>query len=124
MTTSATQTIRHLISLFEEFKAEDAVKLFTDDATYRFGNFPTANGKEEIRQAATSSHMEAIKGVSFKILELIEVDDYVICEMEITYIRTDDTKLTLPCTDVFRMRDGLIKDMRIYMDPTPLFAPH
>ena len=44
--------------------------------------------------------------------------------MEITYIRTDDTKLTLPCTDVFRMRDGLIKDMRIYMDPTPLFAPH
>ncbi len=124
MTTSATQTIRHLISLFEEFKAEEAVKLFTDDATYRFGNFPTANGKEEIRQAATSSHMEAIKGVSFKILELIEVDDYVICEMEITYIRTDDTKLTLPCTDVFRMRDGLIKDMRIYMDPTPLFAPH
>lgn len=124
MTTSATQTIRHLISLFEGFKVEEALTLFTDDATYRFGNFPTANGKQEILQTATSSHLEAIKGISFKILELIEVDDYVICEMEITYIRTDDTKLILPCTDVFRMQDGLVKDMRIYMDPTPLFAPH
>lgn len=122
MATRALDTVRHLISLFEEFKAAEALELFTDDATYRFGNFPTAVGKEQIRQAAASSHMDFIKGISFKIIELVEVGDAVFCEMEITYTKTDGSTVTLPCTDVFRMQNEKIKEMRIYMDPSPLFA--
>jgi limonene-1,2-epoxide hydrolase len=77
-------------------------------------------GREEIRTAATSSHLNAIKGCKFNIQDLWELGDVVVCEMEIDYIRIDDSILTLPCTDVFRMEGNRIKDMRIYMDPSPL----
>jgi limonene-1,2-epoxide hydrolase len=116
------EVIRRLIRLFEAMNVDEALTLFTEDARYRFGNYPTAVGREDIRKAATSSHLEAIKGVSFKIQGLWEVGDVLVCEMEIEYIRTDDSVLTLPCTDVFRMEGNRIKDMRIYMDPSPLFA--
>jgi hypothetical protein len=116
------EVIRRLIRLFEVMNVDAALTMFTEDARYRFGNYPPAVGREGIRTAATSSHLEAIKGCRFNIQGLWELEDVVVCEMEIEYIRTDDSILTLPCTDVFRMEGSLIKDMRIYMDPSPLFA--
>lgn len=114
--------IRRLIRLFEAMNVDEALTMFTGDARYRFGNYPAAVGREDIRTAATSSHLEAIKGVKFNIQGLWEFGDVLVCEMEIEYIRTDDSILNLPCTDVFRMEGNRIKDMRIYMDPSPLFA--
>jgi ketosteroid isomerase-like protein len=52
-----------------------------------------------------------------------EKDEAVICELDIDYTRTDDSVITLPCLDVFRMAGGKIKSMRVYMDASPLFAP-
>jgi len=102
---------------------DEAVKMFTEDCRYRFANFPAAKGRAGVRQSATSSHLKAIKGCTFDIQELWEFDggDVVVCQMDINYIRTDDSVLTLPCTDVFRMEGPLVKDMRVYMDPSPLF---
>jgi limonene-1,2-epoxide hydrolase len=120
--TSKSEIIRHLIKLFESMNVDEAIKLFTEDCQYRFGNYPPAFGREGVRQSATSTHLTAIKGVSFDIKGIWEIGDVVVCEMEINYIRTDDTVLTLPCTDVFRMEGDLIRDMRIYMDPSPLYA--
>ena len=116
------EVIRRLIQLFEVMNVDEALTMFTENAQYRFGNYPPAVGREGIRAAATASHLEAIKGCRFNIQGLWEFGDVVVCEMEIEYIRTDDSVLTLPCTDVFRMEGNLIKDMRIYMDPSPLFA--
>lgn len=116
------EVIRRLIRLFEAMNVDEALTMFTEDARYRFGNYPAAVGREDIRKAATASHLEAIKGVRFNIQGLWEFGDVLVCEMEIEYIRTDDSVLTLPCTDVFRMEGNQIKDMRIYMDPSPLFA--
>ena len=116
------EVIRRLIRLFEAMNVDEALLMFTEGARYRFGNYPPAVGREEIRTAATSSHLKAIKGCKFNIQDLWEFGDVVVCEMEIDYIRIDDSILTLPCTDVFRMEGNRIKDMRIYMDPSPLVA--
>lgn len=43
-------------------------------------------------------------------------------QMEINYTRVDDSILTLPCTDIFRMEGELVKEMLVYMDASPLFA--
>jgi limonene-1,2-epoxide hydrolase len=116
------EVIRRLIRLFEAMNVDEALMMFTEDARYRFGNYPPAVGREGIRTAAKSSHLEAIKSSKFNIQGLWEFCDVVVCEMEIEYIRMDDSIFTLPCTDVFRMEGNRIKDMRIYMDPSPLFA--
>ncbi len=118
----SSEQIRRLIKLFERMNVDEAIKMFTEDCQYRFGNYPPATGREGVRRSATSTHLEAIKGCTFDIQELWEFQggDVVVCQMEVNYIRTDDSVLTLPCTDVFRMEGNLIKDMRIFMDPSPL----
>jgi hypothetical protein len=40
----------------------------------------------------------------------------------VTYERHDGTRLTLPCVNVFRLRQGLIADYRVYMDINPLLS--
>jgi ketosteroid isomerase-like protein len=47
------------------------------------------------------------------------VDDVVITEMAVDYERLDGRKVTLPCCNVFRVRDGLISDYRVYLDIGP-----
>lgn len=121
---SHSETVSQLLKLFETFNVADAMKLFDQDATYQFGNFPPATGIEQIRQAAASSHMNAINSVRFDVKDTIELsDDVILCEMEIAYGTVDGRTLTLPCTDLFRFTgQGLVKEMKIFMDATPLFA--
>lgn len=120
---SNTDTIKHLLKLFEEMKVDEFLTFLTDDAEYRFGNYPAAIGKEAIEATVKASHLEQIKAIQFNIKDILEQGDAVICSLEIDYTRVDDSVLTLPCLDVFRMAGEKIKSMRVYMDATPLFAP-
>jgi limonene-1,2-epoxide hydrolase len=40
----------------------------------------------------------------------------------VTYQRHDGSRVTLPCFNVFRLRDARIADYRIYVDANPVFA--
>ena len=122
---SDTDTIRKLLKLFETMNVPEVVKLFDQNATYQFGNFPPAVGVDQIKQAAASSHMDAITSSTFDVLDMIELGDGVVaCEMSITYATKDGRTIKLPCTDLFRFNaQGLIQELKIYMDASPLFAP-
>jgi ketosteroid isomerase-like protein len=116
-------TIKNLIKLFEAMKVDEFLTYLTEDAEYRFGNYPAAIGKEAIEATVKASHLDQIKAITFNIKDMWEKDDAVICALDIDYTRTDDSVLTLPCLDVFRLAGDKIKSMRVYMDATPLFAP-
>jgi limonene-1,2-epoxide hydrolase len=112
-------TIKHLIKLFEAMKVDEFLSYFTDDAEYRFTNYPTAIGKEAIEAAVKASPLGQIKAIAFNTKYIQEKGDAVICELGIDYMRTDDSVLTLPCLNVFRMAGDKIRSMRVYMDPSP-----
>jgi ketosteroid isomerase-like protein len=38
------------------------------------------------------------------------------------YTRLDGGEVTLPCCNVFRIRDGLVAEYRSYIDATPVYA--
>jgi limonene-1,2-epoxide hydrolase len=118
----AISKVIQLLKLFEEMNLDEAIKQFTENSYYRFGNAPPAVGREAIRQSTKASHLDQITGLSFDIKAIWEQNNAVICEMEINYARTDGSVLTLPCTDIFHMEGDLVREMRIYMDPSPLFA--
>jgi ketosteroid isomerase-like protein len=115
-------TIKHLIKLFEAMKIDESLTYFTEDAEYRFGNYPAAIGKEVIEAAVKASHLDQVKANTFHIKDMWEIGDAVICDLDIDYTRTDDNVLTLPCLDVFRLAGDKIKSMRVYVDAAPLFA--
>jgi limonene-1,2-epoxide hydrolase len=48
--------------------------------------------------------------------------DAVITELQVHYTRLDGIELTLPCCNVFRVRDGAVADYRVYIDMNPVYA--
>jgi ketosteroid isomerase-like protein len=113
-------TIKHLIKLFEAMKVEEFLTCLTEDAEFRFANYPAAIGREAIGAAVKASLLNQIKGVSLNIENTWEKDGVVICELKIGCTRLDGNVIILPCLDVFRMAGDKIKSMRVYMDASPL----
>ena len=118
------ETVRRLLKIFETFNVQEAMTMFADDATYQFGNYPPAVGIDQIKQAAASSHMDFIKSATFDVKRMIEPGGGIVaCEMDIAYLTTDGRTITLPCADLFRFNEqGLVSEMKIFMDAGPLFA--
>jgi ketosteroid isomerase-like protein len=115
-----TEIVRSLIGLFEAMDVESAMTYFTEDALYRFGNYPPAVGKAAIASLFAASQFHRIARTSCDINEIWEIDDAVICQMETTHACNHGKAVALPCAIVFRMEDDLVREMRVYMDASPL----
>lgn len=120
---SNTATVKHLLKLFETFDVEAFLDLLTEDAVYRFGNYPAATGKEAIAATIKASHMDQITGIAFDIKNIYEKDDAVISELAVNYSLVNGKTISLPCLDVFRFDGEKVKAMLVFMDASPLFAP-
>ncbi|WP_201278079.1 nuclear transport factor 2 family protein [Scytonema millei] len=115
-----TEIIRSLIGLFEAMDVESAMTYFTEDALYRFGNHSPAVGKAAIASVIEANQFSRIARTSFEINEIWEIDDAVICQMETTHTCDRSKAIAIPCAIVFRMEDDLVREMRVYIDASPL----
>lgn len=66
---SNTDTVKHLLKLFETFDVEGFLGYLTEDAIYRFGNYPAAVGKDAIAATIKASHMDQITGIGHWLLK-------------------------------------------------------
>jgi limonene-1,2-epoxide hydrolase len=114
-----TEIIRSLIGLFEVMDIERAMTYFAEDALYRLGNHPPAVGKAAIAAVIKASPFKRSACISLDVNEIWEIDDAVICQMETTHTCGNEV-VTLPCATVFRMEDDLVREMRVYIDASPL----
>ena len=64
----------------------------------------------------------SVAGVHHEILDVYSDGDVAVVEFAVHYTRLDGKSVTLPCCNVFRIRDGLISAYRSYMDATPVYA--
>ena len=102
---------------------EEFLSFVADDVHHRFGNEPVVNDKTAF-VAAASDVLSSMAGISHDVGEILEVDaGVVMAVMEVTYTRHDGRRVTLPCSNLFRVRDGLITDYRVYVDLAPVTDP-
>ena len=120
----AESTVRKLLAAIDAGDFGVALELLTEDVNFRFGSSEPAVGHEA--WASTGANLQTVvAGVSHDLSAVWVVEEpepAVICEMAVTYERHDGSRLTLPCLNVFRLRDRRISDYRIYMDVNPVFA--
>ena len=110
--------------LFAAFDAKDAhalAALMTDDVRVRLGNADLFEGKPAFVEAA-QGFIASVAGFRHRVLNVWSDGDAVIAQLEVHYTRHDGQELTLPCCNVFRLRDGLVADYRVYMDINPVYA--
>lgn len=117
-------THRFLEDLFDSID-EQSVERFlcflTDDAIFRFGSAPAVQGQSAIRDAV-SEFFSTIAGCKHRLNNIVADNGMIVCEGEVTYLRHDETQVTLPFANVFEFAGELISHYKIYTDAGPLYA--
>jgi ketosteroid isomerase-like protein len=111
-------------AVFAAFDAKDVAALaalMTEDVRLQLGNADVVNGRAELIEALDTFFV-SVAGVRHVVTDVWSDRNVVIAELRVHYTRLDGTAITLPCCNVFRLRDGAVADYRVYMDITPVYA--
>ena len=126
---SVTVLDQWVVNLFDAIDSMDAptfARAFTEDGAFRFENSEPAVGRTQVEESL-SGFFSMINGLSHEISGVWsgswEGGEVKSVEAEVTYTRKDGTRTeALPVTSTARMQGDRIKDYRIFMDVSPLFA--
>lgn len=109
-------------AMFAAGRDLDAYMAFFDEnALYRAGNQPAVQGREAIREVMARLRGSGLR-VSHQMSGTWQKGDVVVCEMEVSYAHPDGRAVTLPCVDIFRVTGDKVREMRVYIDMSPVFA--
>jgi hypothetical protein len=113
-----------LDELFQKIDSKDTagfLSFLTSDARFRFGNATPLRGRQGIGEAV-EAFFASIRASQHRLLHTWSVDDAVICQGEVSYTRKDNSTLTVPFVNIFRMQGAQIDQYLIYVDVTPLYS--
>ena len=113
--------VRGVFAALDARDSDAVTACMTDDVRMRLGNADLVECKANFREA-TAAFVASITAIKHEITCMWSVDDVVIAEMDVHYERLDGRKVTLPVCNVFRVRDGLVSDYRVYLDIGPVYA--
>jgi limonene-1,2-epoxide hydrolase len=112
--------IRKVFAALDKQEVGPLADLVTDDIRLRLGNQPTTRGKRAY-VAAVESFLVSVTSFRHEILNLWGAGHAVIAELNVHYVRLDGAEVSLPCCNVFELRDGLVSDYRSYIDINPVY---
>jgi ketosteroid isomerase-like protein len=111
-------------AIFAAFDAKDVSTLaahMTDDVRMRLGNAETVEGKTAFADAV-NAFLASVGGFRHEIIDVWSDGDTLVTELEVHYTRLDGQQVTVPCCNVFQLRDGLVSGYRSYIDAIPVYA--
>jgi ketosteroid isomerase-like protein len=119
--TAVSEQLRRVFATFDAQDVSTLAEFMTDDVTLRLGNAEPIRGKAGLVDAV-NAFLASIAAVRHEILQVYSDGDAAIVEFDVHYTRRDGGVVTLPCCNVFRLRDGLIAEYRSYMDAAPVYG--
>ena len=123
MTGNAAENIsfEKLFASIDSMDTESFLGFIAEDAVFRFGSTQPVKGHAAIR-AAVENFFSSFASLRHDLHRLVADGDVVVCEGEVTYMRHDGSKITLPFANIFEVDAGLISQYKIYIDVGPLYA--
>jgi ketosteroid isomerase-like protein len=120
------QWVLDLFGAIDSMDAPAVARAFAPDGSFRFGNTEPVVGREHVERSM-SGFFSMIAGLRHEVTGVwsgrSEGDEVTSVEAEVTYTRKDGTHTeALPVTSTIRMDGDRIRDYRIFMDISPLFA--
>jgi ketosteroid isomerase-like protein len=116
-----TEHVRRMFATFDAKDVSGLAAVMTDDVRLRLGNSEAVQGKSAFAQAV-NAFLASVAGFRHEVLNVWSDGDALIAEFDVHYTRLDGGEVTLPCCNVFRLRDGLVAEYRSYIDATPVYA--
>jgi len=113
-------TAKQIIDAIDSGDASVYSKLLTEGSRFRFGNYHMVQGKTAVYEAQTAFY-SSIKSLKHEILRTWKDDNSIVVNLMVTYVRHDDTIITLPVVDVFEIKENKVDATIIFMDINPLY---
>lgn len=111
-------------ALFATIDRKDArgfASFITADGSFRFGNWPTANGTAAIT-GAVSEFFGTVDKISHRVDQTWSDQDALFVQGEVSYVRKDGKSVgPLPFMNVFRMSGDKVREYLVYADVSALF---
>lgn len=116
-----------LVALFAAMDRGDVdalTALLHDDVVVRLGNQPPINGKPAFKElfAQVGGSIAGLRHELHDVWTASEDAAIGVVRMTVHYTRLDGEVVSVPCCNVFCLRDGAIAEYEVYVDMTPVFA--
>jgi hypothetical protein len=100
----------------EAFKA-----MHSTNARVIFGNFPAAEGPDQIA-GAIGQFWSTIGGLKHNFINRWDNPEESILEVAVDYTRKDGKSVTLPCVSILKPEGDKVGELRIFIDVAPIYA--
>ena len=108
------QIIRDFIGAWSRLDADELVAYFSEDGVYHNMPMQPVKGRENVRRLI-QGFLSTWTQTDWEIRNLVSTQNVVIAE-RIDRTRAGAKAVDLPCTGVFELEDGKIKEWRDYFD--------
>ena len=89
--------------------------MLTEDCFFQAGNAPLLSGKGRIREVLVR-FFGSVKAIRHELNDYIESGNTAVYRGHVTCTRPDDSTLTVPVCDVFKLQGDKIEAYYIYID--------
>ena len=108
------QIVRDFIEAWSRLDADELAGYFTEDGVYHNMPIQPVKGRENVRRLI-QGFLSSWTQTDWEIRTLISAGNVVIAE-RVERTRAGDKRVDLPCTGVFELEGGKIKEWRDYFD--------
>lgn len=99
---------------------EKVISFLTDDCLFQAGNNEPIQGKELIADTL-NNFFDSVISTKHEVGDKFETENSVVHRGRVTYTRLDNSLLTIPFCDVFKMKGTKIAEYYIYINWSELF---
>lgn len=85
----------------------------------RIGNAPARSGQEE-GLSLLREFLHCTEAFACGFCEVWSIREAIYLETELEYAEPDGTRARIPCSVIARTTHGVVHDLRIHLDPSPL----
>ena len=111
--------VTDLFRAVDTMDADRFVAFMAEDVFFRAGSSETLRGRAAVRDDI-GSLFSKIKGIHHELSDTWVHGDVVVVHGTVTYTRRDETTLTVPFADIWKMKGDLVQDYLIFIDNTKL----
>ena len=108
------QIVRDFIEAWSRLDADELAGFFTEDGVYHNMPIQPVKGRDNVRRLI-QGFLSRWTQTDWEIRTLISAGNVVIAE-RVDRTRAGDKSVNLPCTGVFELEGGKIKEWRDYFD--------
>ncbi len=114
--------IESLFAVIDEKNTHQFVRFLDDNCSFRFGNMPTVSGINNIEDFV-GGFFDSIHSLKHDIEDLWDIPDGIVCHGSVSYTRHDKSVLTVPFSNIFKIKDEKIYAYLIFADTSQLYSP-